>query len=165
MAGTLSPTGAGGRPRLFFLNATFLFQQAEWDYWTQPAVMEQPGGEHIAECVLPLADAGHLRLVREDEVATEDLTFVPTPGHVSVGIYSAGERAIILGDASHYPAQLDHPEWSPVWDVDPRQAALTRDALFDAIAADGRTLIAGHWAYPGFGRLRRLRGRRVFQAR
>jgi glyoxylase-like metal-dependent hydrolase (beta-lactamase superfamily II) len=117
---------------------------------------------------MPLKDSGRLDFAYAEEAIDENLTFVSspghTPGHVCIGIYSAGERAVIIGDASHHPVQLDHPDWSPAFDADPTVSSKTRDRLFDEAAADGRTWIAGHWPFPGIGRIVRLEGRRVFRA-
>jgi hypothetical protein len=82
----------------------------------------------------------------------------------AIGIASQGERAVIIGDASHHPVQLEHPDWSPAFDTDPVLSAQSRDRLFDDCVADGRTWIAGHWQHPGFGRIVGLEGKRVFQA-
>jgi glyoxylase-like metal-dependent hydrolase (beta-lactamase superfamily II) len=158
-----------GRREVFFPNARFAIQQKEWDFWMTPEQMQQPGNAHLVECVEPLRDSGRIDFFTERGTAfDENLTFVAspghTPGHVAIGIYSAGERAIIIGDASHHPVQLDHPDWSPAFDTDPVQSARTRDRLFDEAAADGRLWLAGHWPHPGIGRIVRLDGKRVFQA-
>ncbi len=157
-----------GTREIFFPNARFVIQRPEWDFWMTPDRMAEPGNAHLVECVEPLTSTGRIDFFDGEAVIDENLTFLPspghTPGHVAIGIYSVGERAIIIGDASHHPVQLDHPDWSPAFDVDPAQSARTRDRLFDEAAADGRTWIAGHWAYPGIGRIVRAEGKRVFQA-
>ena len=160
---------ADGSKQIFFTNAKFLVQQVEWDYWMQPKFVNDPSHPHLADTVEPLTNSGRLEFVRGESAIDENLVFVHspghTPGHVCVGIQSAGEKAIIIGDASHHPVQLDHPDWSPAFDADPTVSAKTRDKLFDMAAADGRTWIAGHWAFPGVGRIVRVEGKRVFQAR
>jgi glyoxylase-like metal-dependent hydrolase (beta-lactamase superfamily II) len=157
-----------GSREVFFPNAQFIFQQTEWDYWMCPEFMESPGDAHLVECVEPLKESADLKLVDSEYAIDEHLTFIPTPGHtpghVAVGIMSAGERAVIVGDASHHPAQLLHPDWSPGFDTDPLLSARTRDQLFEMAIAEKRLWLAGHWDHPGIGRLVRLEGRRVFQA-
>jgi glyoxylase-like metal-dependent hydrolase (beta-lactamase superfamily II) len=154
--------------RIFFPNATYLIQQVEWDYWMTPAQLAEPANAHLVECVEPLESTGRIKLLTTEQPIDANLTFIPTPGHtpghVSIGIYSGGERAVVIGDASHHPMQLNHPDWSPAVDTDPKQSATSRDGLFEEAAANGHTWIAGHWEYPGFGRIKRLDGRRVFQA-
>ncbi|MGE5139538.1 MAG: MBL fold metallo-hydrolase [Rudaea sp.] len=156
-----------GSREAFFPNARFVFQQTEWDYWMTPERMSEPGNAHLVECVEPLRDTGRVDFFEGERAFDANLTFIATPGHtpghVAIGIASAGERAVITGDASHHPAQLLHPDWSPAFDFDPEQSARTRDALFDRIISEERTIMAGHWEYPGIGRLVRLEGKRVFQ--
>lgn len=157
-----------GSREVFFPRARFVFQRKEWDFWMTPERMAEPGNVHLVECVEPLKDTGRIDFFEGEAAFDENLTFIATPGHtpghVAIGIYSSGERAIIIGDASHHPVQMDHPDWSPAFDIDPVQSAKTRDALFDQAAADGRTWFAGHWPFPGIGRIVRLDGKRVFQA-
>ena len=157
-----------GGKQVFFPNARFLFQQTEWDYWMTPEHLAEPGNAHLIECVAPLTSTGRVTMVDTEYAVDEHITFIPTPGHtpghVAIGIMSAGERAVIAGDASHHPAQLIHPDWSPGFDSDPIQSAKTRDRLFDRVVDEERTWIAGHWEHPGIGRILRLEGKRVFQA-
>ncbi len=152
--------------RLFFPNARHFVQQSEWDYWMRPKVVASQ--EHLRDCISPLEAEGRVELFEGEKALDASVTLVPapghTPGHVTVGIYSQGERAIIIGDASHHPLQLDHPDWSPSADTDPKQSAATRESLFEDAIGDGRTWIAGHWANPGIGRIVRLEGKRIFQA-
>ena len=157
-----------GSRRVFFPRARFLFQTAEWEHWMQPKFLSEPSNAHLVECVEPLQAAGCAELVDAEYAVDEHISFLATPGHtpghVSIGTFSAGERAVIVGDASHHPVQLTHPDWSPPFDSDPELAGRTRDALFDRSIAEGRTWLAGHWEHPGMGRIVRLDGRRVFKA-
>jgi glyoxylase-like metal-dependent hydrolase (beta-lactamase superfamily II) len=159
---------ADGSQQIFFPNAKFLIQQVEWDYWMQPKFLEGDGHPHLAQTVEPLTNSGRLQFMFGEQAIDENLVFVHspghTPGHVCIGIQSAGEKGIIVGDASHHPVQLDHPDWSPSFDADPSVSAKTRDRLFNMAADESRTFIAGHWEFPGMGRIRRVEGRRVFGA-
>lgn len=95
-----------GTREVFFPNAEFWYQQVEWEYWMQPERLAEPG-LHLVECVEPLKDTGRVKLVSTETAITADLTYVSTPGHtpghVAIGIASQGERAVIIGDASHHP--------------------------------------------------------------
>lgn len=157
-----------GEREIFFPNAQFWFQQQEWDYWMQPERMAEPGNVHLVDCCEPLKDTGRITFADGEKAIDEHLTYVPTPGHtpghVAIGIMSQGERAVVVGDASHHPVQLVHPDWSPSADYDPVQSANTRDRLFDWAIEEGRTWLAGHWQHPGIGRLVRLEGVRTFRA-
>ncbi|MFN8508785.1 MAG: MBL fold metallo-hydrolase [Dehalococcoidia bacterium] len=161
--------GEDGKPRIFFPNATFVFQQREWDYWMTPENLADPRHPHLAECVQPVADAGRVTLHPDTETAFDaNITFVAspghTPGHVAVGIASAGERALIVGDASHHPVHVAHPDWSPGIDLDPILSAKSREALLDRAIAEESIWAAGHWPFPGMGRILRVEGKRVFRA-
>ncbi|MGE3075546.1 MAG: MBL fold metallo-hydrolase [Dehalococcoidia bacterium] len=157
-----------GTREIFFPKAQFWFQQGEWDYWMTPERVADPGNAHLRECVEPLRNTGRITFADKEQAIDENLTYVPTPGHtpghVAIGISSQGERGVIVGDASHHPVQLIHPDWSPSFDVDPIQSAKTRDRLFDWAIDEERTWMAGHWEHPGMGRLVRLEGKRTFRA-
>ncbi len=157
-----------GVPKPTFGRARYYVQDAEWRHWSEPSRLFGPDARHVRECVAPLFDTADVVIAGPTSAITRDVTLVPlpghTPGHVGVLIQSRGERAIVIGDASHYLAQIEEPGWSPVWDHDRRAAAATRAALFDALEADGSLAMAGHWPHPGAGRLIRVAGRRVFAA-
>jgi glyoxylase-like metal-dependent hydrolase (beta-lactamase superfamily II) len=157
-----------GSKEVFFPNAQFWFQQTEWDYWMQPERMKEEGNVHLVDCCEPLKDSGRITFADGEKAIDEHLMYIPTPGHtpghVAIGIVSQGERAVIIGDASHHPVQLVHPDWSPSADFDPVQSAKTRDRLFDWAIEEQRTWLAGHWPHPGLGRLVRLEGVRTFRA-
>lgn len=75
-----------------------------------------------------------------------------TPGHLVVTLSSGGERAVLLGDAVHCPAQLDATDWAMIGDADPALASRTREALLREI--DSETLVgAAHFPGLRFGRL------------
>lgn len=159
---------ADGTREIFFPKAQFWFQQGEWDYWMTPEQLADRGNAHLVECVEPLKDSGRITFAEKEQAIDEHLTFVPTPGHtpghVAIGIVSQGERAVIVGDASHHPVQLLHPDWSPSYDIDPLGAAKSRERLFDWAIDENRMWMAGHWIHPGMGRLVRLDGKRTFRA-
>src|SRR5262249_32872269 len=110
--------------------------------------------------VLDLADG--------ERSLTEEVTALHTPGHtpgsMSLLIASGGERAIIVGDAIAHPAQVEHPDWGFAFDFDGETALRTRDQLLDRIEAGGRPFAPCHFPEPGFGRVVRLDGRRIWQA-
>lgn len=162
------PGDDGSVARIFFPRARFLFQQREWDHWMQPEFTSQPNNAHLRECVQPVMDSGHVDLIGPEYAVDEHVTFLSTPGHtpghVSIGILANGERGVIVGDASHHPVQLNHPDWSPTADTDPVLSARSREALFEQAIAERRAWLGGHWPYPGIGRIKRIEGRRVFGA-
>lgn len=155
-----------GQPVPTFPRARYLIDRHEWDYWIQPEVVER--NESIRDCVLPLQEAGRIELIESDRAVTSELTAVPTPGHtpghVSLAIVSAGERAVITGDIAHSPIQLTETEWSLALDLDPSLAARTRAAFAERFDQEGMEVIGTHFPQPGFGRFIRLNGRRYWRA-
>ena len=86
-----------------------------------------------------------------------------TPGHMSILLTSQGERALILGDAAHNPAQLQETDWVSRADMDPAVTRQTRRALVERLEREQIVVAAGHFPAPGFGKVLRLQGRRYWQ--
>src|SRR5262247_784503 len=118
-------------------------------------------------CVWPLADLGLVEFMHGEHPLTRDLTALPTPGHtpghMSILITSQGERALILGDAAHNPAQLQETDWVSRADMDPEVTRQTRRALVERLELEQIVVAAGHFPAPGFGKVLRLQGRRYWQ--
>lgn len=140
-----------------FPKARYLFGRIEFDHWN--AFEEDNQRQIMADSVQPILDAGLADLVELDHRLSDEVRLIPTtghtPGHVSVGIESQGQRAVITGDMTHHPCQLAHPEWSPLFDSDPVAAAQTRARLFGEWADADLLVIGTHYAGPTAGRVRR----------
>ena len=152
-----------GRPT--FPNARYLVPRSDWDYWTQPSVLE--GAAHVRDQVMPLEPLRVMDLIDDGYNITDELTTIATPGHtpghVSIVISSAGQRGFILGDVAHSPAQAHYTDWNPIFDIDQARARATRHQILDRLEGDGSLVSAGHYPDPGFGRFTRREGRRVWQ--
>lgn len=152
-----------------FPNARHIFTKAEWEYFTDPK-SEIPGGnQYVVDSVLPLRDRVTIDLV---DVATEhrltdEITLLSTPGHTpahtSVAIMSGGEAAMIWGDVCHHPAQVTEL-WSPLFDMNPALAAATREKLLEKLERERTLVLAGHFAFPGMGRIVTVDGKRSWRA-
>lgn len=137
-----------------FASARYLFAQSEWQHWR---VEPQEYGPVIEDSVAPIFAAGLADLVPSTHRVCDEVTLMPTPGHtpghVSVVIESAGQRAVVTGDMMHHPCQIAHPEWSSTADVDAAASAATR-AEFLARFGDQPTLVIGtHFATPTAGHI------------
>ena len=88
-------TWAEGTPRPTFPRARYLAPRADWDYFTQPDVMEK--FPCIQESVTPLQSMGALELIEGEHSVTPQVTTLPapghTPGHAAVLITSRAKRA------------------------------------------------------------------------
>jgi glyoxylase-like metal-dependent hydrolase (beta-lactamase superfamily II) len=154
-----------GRPEILFKNARHVVQRKDWEHFMQPAVKEaQPS---IALCAEPLEGSGLLELIDGERSISAGISAFCTPGHTpghqSLLVSSGDEKAIILGDVAHTPAQVVRPDWSPVFDVDAVQSARTRSEVWDRIEQQGLKVAAGHFAYPSIGGLVRVEGKRRWQ--
>ena len=159
-------TARDGAPTPYFPNARYFVPKADWDVFTRRAGMS--AFAYIREQVTPLMDAGVLELTDGEQAITDNITALPTPGHtpghISVLISSAGESAVVLGDAAHVPVQAHHTDWSPRADSKPDISRESRAALFDRMERDHSLVVSGHFPEPGFGRLARVEGRRYWRA-
>ena len=145
-----------------FANARYLFARKEWEHWAAEARAREAAGrgggapdDVLGDSVRPILDAGLAELVDTDHRLTDEVGLEPTPGHtpghVSVRIESAGQRAGITGDLMHHPIQCAEPDRLGNFDHDAEQARATR-RYFLACCARDRTLVFGtHFAPPTAG--------------
>lgn len=155
---------AGGRVP-YFPNARHIIQRTEWDYWTANDERRRFALFNMVQA--PIMEAGLLDLVEGEFAVTAEVLTVPTPGHtpghVAFVVASGGERAYILGDSSHHPAQVTYPDWYCMADVDPAQSSRVRKALVERMEAENALIADGHFPFPCLGRAKRVNGRRVFE--
>jgi glyoxylase-like metal-dependent hydrolase (beta-lactamase superfamily II) len=153
-----------GSPR--FGQARYLLHEREWNFIRRPEVRsryrERSGFDPVA-AIAPLVDSGALDLLTGEAAVTPEVATVAawghTGGHTCLLISSQGQRALLLADAAHHPAQVTEPGWSSVYDVDPDLAATTRMRLFDWAERERMVVAAYHFPRPGFGRVVRRDGR------
>jgi glyoxylase-like metal-dependent hydrolase (beta-lactamase superfamily II) len=138
-----------------FPAARYLLARPEFEYWQ---VTPDPSGDDIfGDSVAPVNGAGLVDLVPVDHVLDApsirfDSTPGHTPGHVSVVVESAGERAVITGDMIHTPIQIADVGRSSAFDFDQQAAAETRASFLERYANDA-LVIGTHWGGPGAGRI------------
>ena len=113
---------------------------------------------------MPLIDLKLIDLMDDGYNITDELTTIPTPGHTpghaSIVVSSQGERAYILGDVAHTPAQAHYTDWNPIFDIQPEISRKTRHEVLDMLEREGTVVSAGHFPDPGFGHFVRVEGRR-----
>jgi glyoxylase-like metal-dependent hydrolase (beta-lactamase superfamily II) len=152
--------GAGGTPN--FPKAVYLVPQGDWDFFGKALSANPQMGQ-----VLPLKEMGKLELFSGEKALTPEVTTIPTPGHTpghtSLMISSAGEKAVVMGDMAHHPAQVDEIDWCSGFDMDHAQTPASRRKLFDEVESEGLLAAFCHFPEP-FGRLVRLEGKRVYRA-
>jgi glyoxylase-like metal-dependent hydrolase (beta-lactamase superfamily II) len=160
VGGTLDETG-----RLVFSDAHYFISQDEWDFWNSelataraPAIMVQTARRNLE----PLED--RLTLVEDESEIVPGVrtiaTFGHTPGHVALSIVSEGSQLLHVSDAVLYPLHLEHPEWTPVFDMLPEQASASKRRIFDLAAEETALVFAHHFPpFPNLGHVhKRERG-------
>ena len=149
-----------------FPNARYLVPEPDWEYFR--AESRASDNPHIAAQIEPLEALGLMDLVSGEHALNDEITLLPTPGHTpghqSMVIASAGERALILGDVAHHPAQVEETGWSPSFDADGAVSAATRMQMMERLEASGELVAACHFPAPGLGHVVRVEGKRIFRA-
>ncbi|MEJ8277777.1 MBL fold metallo-hydrolase [Pseudonocardia spirodelae] len=155
-------SGDGG---LTFPNAVHLVgDEAEVAFWRDnPDAPFAPPADTVLDPISP-----RLEFCADGQSVAPGVTVRATPGHTpghqSVVVSSGAERAVLLGDVAHCPAQLPEPEWSVLFDVDPVTASATRERLLDELEGTGTVVGCGHFPEAAFGRIVRGEGTRYWSA-
>ena len=157
VGGAVTPDGA---PR--FPKAELAVAEADRAYWTDDAVRAampaeaQPFFELAATVLAAYGD--RLRIIEGEGEVAPGIVSMPlpghTPGHTGFMLTSGDDALLLWADIVHVPSvQLARPEVTIAFDVDPAQAAETRAAILDRVAAD-RLMVAGaHMTLPGLANI------------
>ena len=154
IGGTLD--GAGN---LVFGDAQYFISRDEWDFWTSETATAKASAPmvNIARRNLgPLRD--RLTLIDDGAEIVPGIRAIATPGHtpghIALSIASEGEQLLHVSDAVLYPLHLEYPQWSPVFDVSPEQAAASKRRIFDQVTEDEVLVFAHHFPpFPNLGRI------------
>jgi glyoxylase-like metal-dependent hydrolase (beta-lactamase superfamily II) len=138
-----------------FPNATYVINAQEWDEANHPN--ERTRGTYFARNLDPIAD--RVELVEGERRITDELIFVPAPGHTAghstVVIRSGQEWGVYLGDMAQHRAQLERTAWVSSFDTLPLVSLETKRRLMDECVEAGALIMYTHGAYPGVGRMTR----------
>ena len=140
-----------------FSNARYIFAKSEFDYWTETnAKTEVPP---FTDSVLPVVEAEMADIVTNDFALGDHLRILPTPGHtpghVAFTFGKGKDDAVFSGDLMHSPLQTLYPELSPKFDVDPSQAAKTRQSFLERYCDTDTLCCTAHFPSPSTGKIRR----------
>ena len=171
-----TPTPNGPVPT--FTKARYLFQQLDWDAFTSDEFMNRASTspmsssmqDMIRAALLPLKDTGLMDLIGPEQVLTDEVTLLHTPGHtmgsVSILVQSGTQAALLIGDAAHNPVQFTESDWSPAVDVDPSLSARSRKGLAEQAIRLEAMVAGGHLASPdqsAFGTIIQMDGRPMWR--
>jgi glyoxylase-like metal-dependent hydrolase (beta-lactamase superfamily II) len=150
-----------------FPNAEVYVAKAESDFWLSPEIAAkapkeaQPFFQSAQAIAVPYIKAGKWHTFSGSEPIVDGVQPVPlpghTPGHTGYEFSSKGQKVLFWGDIVHAQrVQLQHPEVTVAFDIDPTAAAGTRNQLLPKLAG-GDVLIAGPHSslFPPLGRLRK----------
>lgn len=156
VGGTLDERGA-----LVFGNARYYISGEEWEFWMSGAADPVVPAPMVAVARRALEALGdRITLAGEgDEIAPGiRLLATPghTPGHLAVSFRSGGEQLLHVADVVLHPLHLAHPEWVPVFDVQPEQAEASKRMIFDRAAREQALVFAHHFPpFPSTGTVTR----------
>jgi glyoxylase-like metal-dependent hydrolase (beta-lactamase superfamily II) len=147
-----------------FPNAEVYVAKAESDFWLSPEIAAkapkdaQPFFQSAQAIAAPYIKAGKWHMFSGFEPIVDGMQLVPlpghTPGHTGYEFSSKGQKILFWGDLVHAQrVQLQHPEVTVVFDIDPTAAAATRDRLLPKLAREDVVIAAPHLLFPGLGRL------------
>jgi glyoxylase-like metal-dependent hydrolase (beta-lactamase superfamily II) len=156
VGGTLNETG-----ELVFPNAHYFISGEEWEFWSSDAATTKAPPfmvETARRNLEPLKE--RLTLVEDASEIVPGVRAIATaghtPGHIALSIASDSERLLHISDAVLYPLLLEHPEWTPVFDMLPEQASTSKRRIFDLAAEEDALVFAHHFPpFPSLGRVRK----------
>lgn len=146
--------GRDGVMRKAFPRADYLVAALEWDpFWRREITVGAPSWDGF---MVPMSRV--LRRFDDGDEVWPGVTTMITPGHspghttyvVSTG---GGPRVLVLGDAFHTLAQVEHPEWPSGPDVHADEVLTARTELLGRLRAPRTLGFAYHFGDQTFGRV------------
>jgi glyoxylase-like metal-dependent hydrolase (beta-lactamase superfamily II) len=154
---------AGGQP--LFPKAKILVSEADNDFWLSQKVADgappelQPFFKTARDSAAPYLKSGQWHTFTDGSVLVPGVQAVKanghTPGHTAFAVESKGQKLLIWGDLVHaHAVQFAKPGVSFEYDIDRKQAVITRLSIMKAMA-DSKSMVAGmHLPFPGLGHVR-----------
>jgi glyoxylase-like metal-dependent hydrolase (beta-lactamase superfamily II) len=147
-----------------FPNAEIYVAKAESDFWLSPELAAkapkdvQPFFQSAQGIAAPYIKAGKWHTFNGSEAIVDGMQAVPlhghTPGHTGYEFSSQGKTILFWGDTIHgQRVQLQHPEVTVVFDIDPPVALAARNQLLSKLAREDVVVAGPHMLFPGLGRL------------
>ena len=153
IGGAVGGTGEGARPT--YPEARYWLGKADWEHFSEPDMLTRA---NLADKLPPLRKVDRLDLADGEQEIAPGVRLLPlpghTPGHMGVAFTSGQETAVYVGDLVHHPLQIEHPDWSPVFDSLPPLSRETRRKVVERARREGSLILSYHLPFPGIGRVR-----------
>ena len=146
-----------------FANATYVFAEAEYNFWKaertdpEPDAFHSVGNKTFDDSILPVMHLARL-IEGETELIADMLRVTPAPGHtpgsVTISLDDANEQAIFTGDILHHPIQVYEPHWNSAYCELPDQAIATRHHVLEQCCAHDSLMMPAHFGPSFAGKVR-----------
>src|SRR5262245_19464732 len=160
-AGGFTERDASGRVRPRFRRAQYVVRRGEWEDATHPH--ERNRASYIADNFVPLAEAGVLQLVDDDQTIMPGVRVRRTGGHCMhhqmVLIESAGTTAAFVADLIPTTAHLSAP-WIMGYDLYPMDTLAMKKAFLEEAVAKNILVFFEHDPAVPAGYIREEKGKR-----
>jgi glyoxylase-like metal-dependent hydrolase (beta-lactamase superfamily II) len=161
-AGGFTIADASGRRRPRFPRAQYIVRRGEWEEATRPNARTR--ASYRAEHFVPLADAGVLQLVDDDQTIMPGVRVVRTGGHTRhhqmVVLESGGKAAFFAADLMPTTAHVDDA-WIMGFDLFPLETLEAKQRLVQEASAGDSLIFFEHDPAIAAGHLRVEDGRRT----
>jgi methylmalonyl-CoA epimerase len=155
---------SSGKVRPKFPRAQYVVRRGEWEDATHPH--ERNRASYLADNYVPLAEAGVLQLVDDDQTIMPGVRVKRTGGHCMhhqiVYIESAGKTAVFAADLVPTTAHLDNP-WIMGYDLYPMDSLAAKKAFFSDVAAKDALVFFEHDPAVAAGYIREDKGKRTYE--
>ena len=152
--------------KVVFPNTKIYIPQPEYDYWMSDSVMlqlpENSRGGFLTVRKVIAAYKDNLSLFQPNALEKDLYALLPgisaiaayghTPGHTMYMVESDNEQMLIWGDITHAMAiQMPYPSVAVTYDVDPKQAVISRKKVFDYVSRNNIPVAGMHIPFPAMG--------------
>ena len=149
-----------------FPKAKIYISQPEYDFWTDDKSMQQlpeerRGGFTTARKVIA-AYKDNINLFQPNTLRRDLYELLPgvsgiaayghTSGHTMYLVESNDDQLLIWGDLVHaMDIQMPYPSVAVTFDVDSKQAVITREAVLDFVSRNNMPVAGMHISFPAMG--------------
>lgn len=142
-----------------FPNAEIVVPDAEYKYWTDPALIEKlpearRGLTKRIQATFPTWK--NMRRIADGQEAAKGVVALNTnghtAGHTSYQVGTGGKQFIVSGDVTNIASLfVANPGWHVAFDQDAAKAEAARRALFERVVKEKLVVTGYHWGMPGAG--------------